>query len=109
MAASSRSASIMELKRMFSNLDSSVIESVLLANRGQVDVTIDQLLTMAIDTENQNNIQQVRQKTKFSDMNHLSFSQAVPHTPLRQLPVVPNIYDDDPPPCKCVPLRCVDY
>ncbi|CAF0803107.1 unnamed protein product [Adineta ricciae] len=81
MAASSRSATIVELKRMFSNLDSSVIESVLSANRGQVDVTIDQLLTMAIDTENQNNIH-----------------QAVPHTPLRQLPVVPNIYDDDPPP-----------
>ncbi|CAF1525078.1 unnamed protein product [Adineta steineri] len=79
--SSSRSATIAELRRMFSNLDATVIESVLTANNGQVDVTIDHLLTMAIDTENQNNIQ-----------------QALPTIPLRQLPVVPNIYDDDPPP-----------
>ncbi|CAF4116368.1 unnamed protein product [Rotaria sp. Silwood2] len=81
MAASSRSATVVELRRMFSNLDSTVIESVLAANNGQVDVTIDHLLTMSIDTENENNIQ-----------------QATPTTPLRQLPAVPNIYDDDPPP-----------
>jgi hypothetical protein len=81
MAASSRSATVAELRRMFSNLDSSVIESVLVANNGQVDVTIDHLLTMSIDTENEYNIQ-----------------QATPMTPLRQLPAVPNIYDDDPPP-----------
>ncbi|CAF5110992.1 unnamed protein product, partial [Rotaria sp. Silwood1] len=43
---------------MFSNLDSTVIESVLAANNGQVDITIDHLLTMSIDTENENNIQQ---------------------------------------------------
>ncbi|CAF1536978.1 unnamed protein product, partial [Adineta steineri] len=88
--SSSRSATIAELRRMFSNLDSTEhlltlsnidhvinrwkqIESVLTANNGQVDVTIDHLLTMAIDTENQNNIQ-----------------QALPTIPLRQLPVVPN-------------------
>ncbi|CAF0757938.1 unnamed protein product [Rotaria sp. Silwood1] len=81
MAASSRSATVAELRRMFSNLDSTVIESVLAANNGQVDITIDHLLTMSIDTENENNIQQV-----------------TPTTPLRQLPAVPNIYDDDPPP-----------
>ncbi|CAF3771033.1 unnamed protein product [Rotaria sordida] len=79
--ASSRSATVAELRRMFSNLDSTVIESVLAANNGQVDITIDHLLTMSIDTENENNIQQV-----------------TPTTPLRQLPAVPNIYDDDPPP-----------
>lgn len=60
MAASSRSATVGELRRMFSNLDSSVIESVLAANNGQVDITIDHLLTMSIDTENQNNIHQVK-------------------------------------------------
>jgi hypothetical protein len=81
MAASSTSATVAELRRMFSNLDSSVIASVLAANNGQVDVTIDHLLTMSIDTENEYNIQ-----------------QATPMTPLRQLPAVPNIYDDDPPP-----------
>jgi hypothetical protein len=64
MAASSRSATIAELRRMFSNLDSTVIESVLAANNGQVDVTIDHLLTMSIDTENENNIQQVKKFEK---------------------------------------------
>lgn len=61
MAASSRSTTIAELRRMFSNLDATVIESVLAANHGQVDTAIDQLLTMSIDTENHNNIQQVQQ------------------------------------------------
>jgi hypothetical protein len=60
MAASSTSATVAELRRMFSNLDSSVIASVLAANNGQVDVTIDHLLTMSIDTENEYNIQQVQ-------------------------------------------------
>ena len=58
-SSSSRSATVAELRRMFSNLDSSVIESVLSSNNGQVDVTIDHLLTMSIDTENEHNIQQV--------------------------------------------------
>jgi hypothetical protein len=75
MAASSRSATIAELRRMFSNLDSTVIESVLAANNGQVDVTIDHLLTMSIDTENENNIQQVKKfgkKKIFSLINYPS-------------------------------------
>ena len=59
MASATRSANIAELKRMFSNLDSNVIESVLIANNGQVDLTIDHLLTMSIDTETTNNIHQV--------------------------------------------------
>lgn len=57
--SSTRSTTVAELRRMFSNLDSSVIESVLAANNDQVDVTIDHLLTMSIDTENQSNIQHV--------------------------------------------------
>ena len=52
-SSSSKSASIAELRRMFSNLDASVIESVLASNDGQVDITIDHLLTKSIDTENQ--------------------------------------------------------
>jgi hypothetical protein len=74
MAASSKSATIAELRRMFSNLDSTVIESVLAANNGQLDVTIDHLLTMSIDTENENNIQQVKKyrKKKFFFFNKLS-------------------------------------
>ena len=63
MATSSRSATVAELRRMFSNLDSTVIESVLASNNGQFDVTIDHLLTMSIDTENENNIQQVKKMT----------------------------------------------
>jgi hypothetical protein len=58
-AASSRSANVAELRRMFSNLDSSIIESVLSANNGQLDATIDHLLTMSTDAENEHNIQQV--------------------------------------------------
>lgn len=81
MATASRSANVAELQRMFSNLDSNVIASVLAANNGQVDLTIDHLLTMSIDTENENH-----------------FQQSIPVTPLRQLPSIPNIYDDDPPP-----------
>ena len=57
--SSARSTTVAELRRMFSNLDSSVIESVLAANHDQVDVTIDHLLTMSIDTENQANTQRV--------------------------------------------------
>jgi hypothetical protein len=63
VADTSRSGNAAELQRMFSNLDSSVIESVLAANDGQVNVTIDHLLTMSIDTENENSIQQVRFET----------------------------------------------
>ena len=57
--SASKSATVAELRRMFSNLDSSVIESVLASNNSQVDITIDQLLTMSIDTENEYHIQQV--------------------------------------------------
>ena len=50
MAASS-SAAVAELRRMFSNLDSSVIESVLVANNGQVDTTIDHLASKLFHIE----------------------------------------------------------
>jgi hypothetical protein len=66
MAASSKSATVAELRRMFSNLDATVIESVLAANNSQVDVTIDHLLTMSIDTENQNHIQLVKILLKYN-------------------------------------------
>ena len=57
--SSTRSTTVAELRRMFSNLDSTVIESVLVANNDQLDLTIDHLLTMSIDTENQSNIHRV--------------------------------------------------
>ena len=67
-AASSRSANVAELRRMFSNLDSSIIESVLTSNNGQLDATIDHLLTMSSDAENGYNIQQVN-KSSFKQLN----------------------------------------
>ena len=68
--AATRSANIAELQRMFSNLDSAVIASVLAANNGQVDLTIDHLLTMSIDNETENNIQQVRQRPWTAEMKN---------------------------------------
>lgn len=69
MATASRSANVAELQRMFSNLDSNVIASVLAANNGQVDLTIDHLLTMSIDTENENHFQQVNQQKRNRFLN----------------------------------------
>ena len=68
--AASRSANVAELQRMFSNLDSAVIASVLAANNGQVDLTIDHLLTMSIDNETENNIQQVRHRPWTAEMKN---------------------------------------
>lgn len=68
--AASRSANVAELQRMFSNLDSAVIGSVLAANNGQVDLTIDHLLTMSIDNETENNIQQVRHRQWTAEMKN---------------------------------------
>ena len=39
-----------DFKVMFPNMDEEIIEAVLRANNGGVDATIDQLLTMSIDT-----------------------------------------------------------
>lgn len=43
--------SMYHLKKMFPKLDSEVIESVLRSNQGQVDKTLDQLLTITMDDE----------------------------------------------------------
>jgi hypothetical protein len=43
--------SIYNFKKMFPNLDYEVIETVLRSNNGNIDKSIDQLLTMSIDTE----------------------------------------------------------
>lgn len=40
-----------DFRHMFPETDEEVIEAVLRANNGMVDATIDQLLTMNIDTE----------------------------------------------------------
>uniref|UniRef100_T1IM07 CUE domain-containing protein n=1 Tax=Strigamia maritima TaxID=126957 RepID=T1IM07_STRMM len=42
-----------DFKTMFPEMDEDVIEAVLRANQGAVDATIDQLLTMSIDNENE--------------------------------------------------------
>lgn len=43
--------SMYHFKKMFPKLDSDVIETILRANNGQVDKTLDQLLTLNVDTE----------------------------------------------------------
>ena len=40
-----------DFKHMFPNMDEEIIEAVLRSNNGAVDATIDQLLTMNIDTD----------------------------------------------------------
>ncbi|XP_076057847.1 CUE domain-containing protein 1 isoform X2 [Oratosquilla oratoria] len=42
-----------DFKTMFPDMDADVIEAVLRANRGAVDATIDQLLTMSVDAESE--------------------------------------------------------
>jgi hypothetical protein len=55
--------SMYHFKKMFPKFDSDVIETVLRANNGSVDRTIDQLLTMAADNE----IFEVVNETRFTD------------------------------------------
>lgn len=50
--------SMYHFKKMFPKLDSDVIETILRANNGQVDKTLDQLLTLNVDTE----LDEVRQR-----------------------------------------------
>ena len=42
-----------DFRHMFPNMDEEVIEAVLRANNGAVDETIDQLLTMNVDCNDQ--------------------------------------------------------
>lgn len=42
-----------DFKTMFPEMDDDVIEAVLRANMGAVDATIDQLLTMSTDNQNE--------------------------------------------------------
>ena len=42
-----------DFRHMFPNMDEEVIEAVLRANNGAVDETIDQLLTMTVDCNDQ--------------------------------------------------------
>lgn len=46
-------AAMNDFKTMFPNMDSDVIEVVLRSNNGAVDATIDQLLAMNVDSENE--------------------------------------------------------
>ena len=49
-----------DFKHMFPEMDEDVIEAVLRANGGAVDATIDQLLTMNMDTEDQGGYQKTQ-------------------------------------------------
>lgn len=49
-----------EFRSMFPSMDPELIESVLRANHGAVDETIDQLLSMTVDTKPKNTEHKVR-------------------------------------------------
>ena len=55
-----------DFKTMFPEMDEDVIEAVLRANNGAVDVTIDQLLAMNVDLESQ----QTSSKSPSSSSHH---------------------------------------
>lgn len=44
---------MMDFKMMFPDMDDDVIEAILRANQGAVDATIDQLLAMSTDNQNE--------------------------------------------------------
>lgn len=50
-----------DFKTMFPDMDDDVIEAVLRANQGAVDATIDQLLTMSTDNQNERLRQEIEQ------------------------------------------------
>lgn len=47
------SQAMTDFKTMFPDMDNDVIEAVLRANQGAVDATIDQLLAMSTDNQNE--------------------------------------------------------
>ncbi|CAG2164463.1 unnamed protein product [Oppiella nova] len=65
-----------DFKTMFPDMDEDVIEAVLRANNGAVDATIDQLLAMNLDSENE----RLRQELDSSDNNEVPprYSPATP-------------------------------
>jgi len=48
-----------DFKVMFPDMDEEIIEAVLRANNGGVDATIDQLLTMSVDTSDDTHVHSV--------------------------------------------------
>ncbi|XP_017888894.1 CUE domain-containing protein 1 [Ceratina calcarata] len=53
-----------DFKNMFPQMDDDVIEAVLRSNQGAVDTTIDQLLTMSTDNENEKIRSEIEQNEK---------------------------------------------
>ena len=58
-----------DFRHMFPNMDEEVIEAVLRANNGAVDETIDQLLTMNVDSNDQTTSSSTTNNTDRTYMN----------------------------------------
>ncbi|EFN87407.1 CUE domain-containing protein 1 [Harpegnathos saltator] len=57
-----------DFKNMFPQMDDDVIEAVLRSNQGAVDTTIDQLLTMSTDNENEKIRSELEQKEELPNV-----------------------------------------
>jgi len=67
--------SMYHFKKMFPKLDSEFIESVLRSNDGSVDKTIDHLLCITLEFEEENDkSKQAKEEIKFRDTNHSSIN-----------------------------------
>lgn len=79
-----------DFKTMFPDMDDEVIEAVLRANQGAVDATIDQLLAMTTDNENEKLRNEIEQKETLAVIPPVSASAETsparsPHRSLQQV------------------------
>lgn len=58
-----------DFKVMFPDMDEEIIEAVLRANNGGVDATIDQLLTMSVDTSDDTHVSTVSDTFNYKMFN----------------------------------------
>ncbi|XP_022102230.1 CUE domain-containing protein 1-like isoform X2 [Acanthaster planci] len=92
-----------DFKVMFPSMDRAVIETVLRANNGAVDATIDQLLTLTADMPEVPQRPPEPQLPKYSDTMNNSFSNPpvgmIPITPVSGVnPMMSTMHGDQPPP-----------
>lgn len=73
-----------DFRHMFPNMDEEVIEAVLRANNGAVDETIDQLLTMNVDCNDQTS------HSSSTVNNHVDRSYVNQHDPPPQVQNTPS-------------------
>lgn len=86
--------SMYHFKKMFPKLDSDVIETILRANHGQVDKTLDQLLSLNVDTE----LDEMRQHSDPKPAASSSTISTITTTPTVVVQEGIIDHDDSPPP-----------